>query len=107
MEERESSQLVSECLSGHEGGCQRLVKELIAWCAGIIDAAQDWQSELQLTSELRKDALVLPKQDLDLISCYQTTSDNQLFKVLKEYREQQAWRIKTLDLEAADLDRVD
>ena len=70
----------------------------------IVAADEEWRSEEKLTSELRKKAMLLPKDDIELLSRYQTTLDNQLIKVLREFREHQAWRIKTLELEATDVD---
>ena len=98
---------VAEFLSAYEGNLPVFVRDLSSVCKNILDSSQERLAEQQLTAELQKKALLLPKQDLDLIARYQTTLDNQLFKLLKEFREQQAWRMKTLELEVAELDGSD
>ena len=98
---------VAKFLSAYEGNLPAFVRDLSTVCKNILDSSQERLAEQQLTAELQKKALLLPKQDLDLIARYQTTLDNQLFKLLKEFREQQAWRMKTLELEVAELDGSD
>ena len=45
---------------------------------------------------MRAKRLVLPNDTLEIISRYQTTLDNQLFKTLKALRDAQEWRLETL-----------
>jgi hypothetical protein len=46
---------------------------------------------------VRAKQLVLPLDALQLMSRYQSTLDNQLYKALRALREAQAWRLKTLE----------
>ena len=49
------------------------------------------------TSDSCAKRLELPSDTLELLARYQTTLDNQLFKLLKALREAQEWRLKTID----------
>ena len=52
---------------------------------------------LALAEQVRTQRLVLPEDALVLLSRYQTTLDNQLFKLLRALREAQEWRLKTIE----------
>lgn len=93
-------QEVEEYISDYEGGYRQLFQDIGAFCEEILQFADERRADEQLSAELKKKALLLPQRDLELISRYQTTLDNQLFKALKALHDQQALRMKTLDLEA-------
>ena len=40
---------------------------------------------------------MLPAGTLEILSRYQTTLDNQLYKALRALREAQEWRLKTIE----------
>jgi hypothetical protein len=52
---------------------------------------------LDVLAEKAQDKLSVPWQKLDVLSKYQTTLDNQLYKAIKGLREAQEWRVSTLD----------
>ena len=45
-----------------------------------------------------KDKLAVPWQKLNVLSKYQTTLDNQLFKAIKALRDEQNWRMSLMDV---------
>ena len=47
--------------------------------------------------QLREQWLVLPWDQLETFTRYQTTLDNQLIKMLRAFREAQECRLKTLE----------
>ena len=50
--------------------------------------------------------MVLPTDTLELLARYQTTLDNQFFKLLRGLREAQEWRLKTLEASPAPASSV-
>ena len=53
---------------------------------------------MALAEHVRAKRLVLPKDTLELLSRYQTTLDNQLYKALRALRDAQDWRLKTIEM---------
>lgn len=84
-------------LAEHEGGLAAYVAELLLWCRKQLREAEQRPQLLELAEQVRTKGLVLPADALMLMSRYQTTLDNQLYKALRALRETQAWRLKTLE----------
>lgn len=79
------------------------LRELIKWCHRQIQDA-DRYPEVQTLTSLAKAKLGIPWGSLELLSKYQTSLDNQLYKAMKALREAQEWRLETAALtgEVAD-----
>ncbi len=74
--------------------------ELIRWCYREVAKLEKKMARQPLAaalSEKAKDKLAIPWQKLDVFSKYQTTLDNQLYKAIKALRDEQAWRLNSLD----------
>lgn len=84
-------------LAGHAGGLTGYVGELMLWCGKELREAETRPKLLALAEQVRARAVVLPVGTLEILSRYQTTLDNQLYKALRALREAQEWRLKTLD----------
>jgi hypothetical protein len=93
----EDNETPEEYLSGFENGLAEYLSELCRWCRRQLDVAGKRPQLLAIVQQLRERGLVLPAAQLDVMSRYQTTLDNQLYKALRAYREAQEWRLKTLD----------
>ncbi len=93
----EDNETPEQYLSGSENGLSEFLADLCGWCRRQLDAADKRPQLLEFVRQLRDRGLVLPSAQLDVMSRYQTTLDNQLYKALRAYREAQEWRLKTLD----------
>jgi len=74
---------------------------LAQWCREQLREAEARPHALALAEEVRAKRLVLAAETLEVMSRYQTTLDNQLFKLLRALRDAQDWRLKTLEGNAA------
>lgn len=83
-------------LAGRSGGLTGYVGELILWCRKELRVADDRPHVLAIAGEVKARASVLPAEALDLLSRYQSTLDNQLYKALRALREAQEWRLKSM-----------
>jgi len=88
-------------IASHEGGLVGYIVELSNWCREQIREAEARPHVLALAEQVRAKRLVLPADTLELISRYQTTLDNQMFKLLRALREAQEWRLKSLETNSA------
>lgn len=79
------------------GGLTGYVHQLYAWCQQRVTEAEQRPALLALAEQVRAKRLILPPDAIDVLSRYQTTLDNQLYKALRALREAQEWRLKTLD----------
>lgn len=86
-----------EYLSDYSGGLTSYLAELLSWCRTTLADADERPRILELADDVRLQRLVLPEATLQLLSRYQTTLDNQLYKALKALRETQEWRLQCLD----------
>lgn len=89
---------VASHVESFKGGITGYVSELLVWCHEQLKTAEQRPRVLALAEQVRAKRLVLPKDTLELLSRYQTTLDNQLYKSLKALREAQEWRLKTIEL---------
>lgn len=88
------------------GGLTGYVAELLSWCRKQLADADRRPHIIALAEQVRTRRLVLPSATLELFARYQTTLDNQLFKVLKALRDAQEWRLKTFEGKAQKDDVV-
>jgi hypothetical protein len=84
-------------LAGHTGGLTGYIAELTMWCRKELREAETRPKLLAIAEQVRARASVLPAGTLEVLSRYQTTLDNQLFKALRALREAQEWRFKTIE----------
>ncbi|MGD9671483.1 MAG: hypothetical protein AB7U75_20940 [Hyphomicrobiaceae bacterium] len=80
-----------------EDRLSRHLAELSSWCHREISRAKKRPQLLRLVEQLRERGLVLPLDQMEIMSRYQTTLDNQLYKALRAFREAQEWRFKTIE----------
>ena len=76
------------------------ISDLIQWCyteVAKLEKKIERQPTVAALSERAKDKLAIPWQKLDVLTKYQTTLDNQLYKAVKALREEQTWRLNSLD----------
>lgn len=93
----EEEEEVAEYAEIHEGGLTGFVANLLQWCREQQREAEARPQILLLAAHVRAKRSVLPTDTLELLARYQTTLDNQLFKLLKALREAQDWRLKTIE----------
>jgi hypothetical protein len=98
----EDEESVEEYVGAHDGGLTGYIKQLVDWCQGDLERAENRPRLLALAAQLRQRRLVLPDEQLEVLARYQTTLDNQLYKALRALREVQEWRMKTIDASNAD-----
>lgn len=84
-------------LAGHKGGLTGYVGELMVWCTKELHELEARPKLRAIAEKVRTRAAVLPAGTLEILSRYQTTLDNQLYKALRALREAQEWRLGTLD----------
>ena len=84
-------------LASHKGGLTGYLAELLLWCRGRLTEAEERPHVLELAKQVTATRLVLPAESLELMSRYQSTLDNQLYKALRALRDAQEWRLKTLE----------
>ena len=83
---------LSESLSGY-------LCELRSWCNEELRKYAQYPA-LCAMADTVKDKLNIPWHKLDLLSKYQTTLDNQLYRTMKALRDAQEWRLRFI---AADV----
>lgn len=91
--------------AAHDGGLTGYMGELLLYCRKKLREAESRPHILALAAQVRSKRLILPTDALELLARYQTTLDNQLFKLLRALREAQEWRLKTL--EPADVSAIE
>ncbi len=110
-EAEEDEEEVARYVELYQGGLTEFVANLLLWCREQQREAAARPQILMLAEQVRAKRLILPTDTLELLARYQTTLDNQLFKLLKALREAQEWRLETIepvaqsvpdDLEPAD-----
>jgi len=85
-------------LRAYDNGLSGYARDIARWCREELCKAEKRPHVLALADQLRTKRLVLPPETLALLTRYQTTLDNQLYKALRAFRETQEWRLKTLDV---------
>jgi len=93
----EAEQTQEAFVSSHKGGLTGYLAELLLWCRGRLEEAGERPQVLELAKHVMARRLVLPADSLELMSRYQTTLDNQLYKALRALRDAQEWRLETLE----------
>lgn len=88
-------------IASYEGGLVGYIVQLAQWCREQLREAEARPHALALAEEVRAKRLVLAAETLEVMSRYQTTLDNQLFKLLRALRDAQEWRLKTLESKPA------
>ena len=84
-------------LAGHSGGLTGYIAGLAEWCRKELREAETRPKLLAMAEKVRARASVLPAGTLEILSRYQTTLDNQLYKAMRALREAQEWRLKTIE----------
>lgn len=97
----EDHQPVPKFIADHKGGIQGFIAELLVWCREQLRQAEGRPHILALADQVRAKRLVLPADALELLARYQTTLDNQMFKLLRALREAQEWRLKTPEVHSS------
>ncbi|MBF0110882.1 MAG: hypothetical protein HQL76_17075 [Magnetococcales bacterium] len=98
VEDAKSSGVLPEAyLTAYDGGLQEYVLELVRWCRGELDKANQRPRILATAQKVWDRKVILPDNHLELLARYQTTLDNQLYKAMKALRETQEWRLKTME----------
>lgn len=77
-----------------EYGLGGYIRELVIWCRRQIENAERYPEVIRLTEHANR-KLRVPWGRLELLSKYQVSLDNQLYKALKALRDAQEWRFKT------------
>lgn len=93
----EDGEDITTYVSGRKDGLTGYVAELLQWCREQIRHAEARPHILELAEQVRAKRLFLPTDAIDVLARYQTTLDNQMFKLLRALREAQEWRLKTLE----------
>jgi hypothetical protein len=76
------------------------VTKLASWCRTELKKLEKKKEQYPRAMELAdfaRDKLAIPWAKLELLSKYQVTLDNQLYKAMKALREAQEWRISSLE----------
>ena len=89
---------IAAYLKDYDNGLSGYARDIARWCREELCKAEKRPHVLALADQLRAKRLVLPPDTLALLTRYQTTLDNQLYKALRAFRETQEWRLKTLDV---------
>ena len=83
-----------------ETGLEGYIQDLMNWCHVQVHKLETQEARqptvLKLAAQA-KDKLAIPWQRLGVLTKYQTTLDNQLYKAIKALRDEQAWRLDNLD----------
>jgi hypothetical protein len=93
----EAEQTQEAFVGSHKGGLTGYLAELLLWCRGKLKEADERPHVLELAKHVMAKRLVLPADSLELMSRYQSTLDNQLYKALRALRDAQEWRLRTLE----------
>lgn len=89
-------------LDDYPGGAIEFVSELRLWCQKQIAAAEQRPALLAIAEQIEARRMLLPRPTLELLTRYQTTLDNQLYKALKALRDAQEWRLKLIEARASE-----
>lgn len=92
-------------LVAESGGIGSWLYYLKTWCQKEIRKAEDFEKAQQLIPIVR-DKLSVQWHQMETFSKYQGSLDNQLFKTMKALREQQEYRLETIENEAATIEAV-
>ena len=98
----EDAEAAEESIEEHVAhyGLDKYINDLIIWChkeTTKLDQKMARQPMVTTLAEMAKDKLTIPWQKLDVLTKYQTTLDNQLYKAMKALRDEQSWRMESLD----------
>ena len=96
-EAEDDDETIEQYLSDYENGLTGYIDCLKEWCHDELFKAERRPEVLAVAERVRAERLILRQHERDLLSRYQTTLDNQLYKALRAYRQAQDWRLKTLD----------
>ncbi|MBF0453913.1 MAG: hypothetical protein HQL72_03725 [Magnetococcales bacterium] len=101
VEEAEGDEeTLEEYLANYDNGLQEYVIDLVRWCREELDKANQRPRILVTAQKVRGKKVILPEKYLELMTRYQTSLDNQLYKAMKAFREAQEWRLQTMEGEA-------
>ncbi len=96
-EAEEDHETIEEFLAAYDNGLTEYIDRLMEWCRDELFKADRRPEILAVAEHVRAKHLILHQHDMELLSRYQTTLDNQLYKALRAFRQAQDWRLKTLD----------
>ena len=85
-----------QCELGY-GGIGSWVSDLKTWCNRQIQKADDFDKAQALIPTVLDKLSVIPASQVITFNKYQGSLDNQLFKTMKALREQQEYRLRTID----------
>lgn len=88
---------ITAFIAAHKSGLNAYIAELLLWCRQQIREADERPKVLELAEQVRTQRLNLSADNLELISRYQTSLDNQTYKALRALREAQQWRLNSLE----------
>jgi hypothetical protein len=83
--------------AAHDGGLTGYMGELLLYCRKKLREAEARPRLLAIAAQVRSKRLMLPADALELLARYQSSLDNQMFKLLRALRDAQEWRLKTLE----------
>jgi hypothetical protein len=81
-------------LTASEGKLPKQLIDLVQWCNKMKIRAIQRPQVQDMAQKVKNRKSILPDNYLDLLSRYQTSLDNQLFKAMKALRESQQWRLQ-------------
>ncbi len=90
-------------IEDYAGGLMQFITELRLWCQKEITAAEQRPALIALAKQVEARRMLLPRPALELLTRYQTTLDNQLYKALKALRDAQEWRLKSIEACASEV----
>ena len=76
------------------------VDALVGWCrkeASILENKQARYPAVIALADKARDKLRVPWHKLDVLTKYQTTLDNQLYKAIKALKDAQEWRMQSIN----------
>jgi len=91
-----------ETIAKHLSGTslEEYITELVHWCrkeAVTLEKKQARYPAVLALADKARDKLRIPWHKLDVLTKYQATLDNQLYKAIKALRDAQEWRLKSID----------
>jgi hypothetical protein len=98
----QDAQADNETIEEHlaETDLEGYIQDLMDWSNDHVhklEGKEARQPTVFKLAEQAKDKLTIPWQRLDVLTKYQTTLDNQLYKAIKALRDEQTWRLDNLD----------
>jgi hypothetical protein len=100
----EDQETPDKFIADHKGSLVGYIAGLTRWCREQCSEAEARPHRLELAEQVMAKRLVLPTEALELLARYQTTLDNQLFRLLRALRDAQEWRLRTLEPAARSVD---